>query len=190
MKQLLGYFGVGLALFLASFTNQGLAANQVKGTTWKAITATAPAVARDQNGTRYVAWQNASNQIIVATSPANSNTWTLLGTSEGGPGVVGGTDWTAGTDASPALAFDSQSNQIWIAYKGQSTPTDRIWFSWWDGTSWATQKVVSCSNGIPKTGEAPALGGGEAITLAWKGPETTISGTRRGTDLDGAPKPR
>ena len=115
MKESIGRFGVGLALLLTSFVNQGLAANQVKGTagstTWKAITATAPTVAIDQNGIRYVAWQNASNQIIVATSPANSNTWTLLGTSEGGPGVVGGTDWTAGTNASPALAFDSQSNQ-------------------------------------------------------------------------------
>ena len=40
MKQLLGRFGVGLALLLASLTNQGLAANQVKGTaqgtTWQA----------------------------------------------------------------------------------------------------------------------------------------------------------
>ncbi|HKN15811.1 MAG TPA: hypothetical protein VJX47_02635 [Candidatus Sulfotelmatobacter sp.] len=173
MKESIGRFGVGLALLLTSFVNQGLAANQVKGTagstTWKAITATAPTVAIDQNGIRYVAWQNASNQIIVATSPANSNTWTLLGTSEGGPGVVGGTDWTAGTNASPALAFDSQSNQIWVAYKGQSTPTDRIWFSSWNGTSWVAQQVVICTNGTPETGEAPALGGGDGMTLAWKG---------------------
>ena len=174
MRQSIGHLTIGLALFLASFANQGLAANQVKGTeggtVWKAMTATAPAVAIDQNGTRYVAWQKAgSNQILVATSPANSNTWTLLGTSEGGAGVVGGTTWTAGTSASPALAFDSQTNQIWLAYKGQSTPTDRIWFSTWNGTSWTAQQAVSCSNGTPKTGTAPALGGGDAMTLAWKG---------------------
>jgi hypothetical protein len=174
MKQSIGHLSIALALFLASFANQGLAANQVKGTaggtTWKAMTTTTPAVAVDQNGTKYVAWQKAaSTQILVATSPANSNTWTLLGTSEGGPGVVGGTNWTAGTSASPALAFDSQSNQVWVAYKGQSTPTDRIWFSTWNGTSWAAQQVVSCTNGTPRTGDAPALGGGAAMTLAWKG---------------------
>jgi hypothetical protein len=54
MKQLLGRFGVGLALLLASLTNQGLAANQVKGTaqgtTWQAMSTTAPAVAIDNNG--------------------------------------------------------------------------------------------------------------------------------------------
>lgn len=159
MKQSIGYLTIALALFLASFTNQGLAANQVKGTGWKAMTTTAPAVAVDQNGTKYAAWQNAgSTQILVATSPANSNVWTLLGTSKGGAGVVGGTTWIAGTSGSPALAFNSQTNQIWLAYKGQSTPTDRIWFSMWTGTSWASQQAVSCTNGTPKTGAAPALG--------------------------------
>jgi hypothetical protein len=52
---------------------------------------TAPAAAMDENGTKCVARQKAgSNQILVADSTANSNSWTLLGTSEGGPEVVGG----------------------------------------------------------------------------------------------------
>ena len=184
MRQSIGHLSIGLALFLASFANQGMAANQVKGTGWKAMSATAPAVAIDQNGTKYVAWQKAgSNQILVATSPANSNAWTLLGTSEGGAGVVGGTTWTAGTSASPALAFNSQTNQIWLAYKGQSTPSDRIWFSSWNGTSWASQQAVSCTNGTPKTGTAPALGGGDAMTLGWQGASATTIWT---TTWDGS----
>jgi hypothetical protein len=174
MNQSIGHFSVGLALLLASFANQGLAQHQVKGTAqgtaWQAMTTAAPAVAIDEFGTKYAAWRKAgTNLILVATSPANSNIWTLLGTSEGGPGVVGGTEWTAGTSATPALAFDAQSRQIWLAYKGQTTPTDRIWFSTWNGTSWVAQQVVSCPDGTPKTGDAPALGGGNAITLAWKG---------------------
>ena len=207
MKQLLGRFGVGLALLLASLTNQGLAANQVKGTaqgtTWQAMSTTAPAVAIDNNGTKYVAWNLAgTNQILVATSPANKNTWTLLGSSEGGAGVVGGTDWIAGTNASPSLAFDSQSNQIWLAYKGQSTPTDGILFSWWTGTNWRKQEaVVPATGDQPLTGAAPALGGSAAgwpMVLAWKGASTrdiwtsfwdgsgwtqeeTVSGTSEGT---------
>ncbi|MFZ1918906.1 MAG: hypothetical protein WAU58_15130 [Terriglobales bacterium] len=174
MKQSIGHLTIGLALFLASFANQGLAANQVKGSGWKALTTTAPAVAEDQNGTKYAAWQKAgSTQIVVATSPANSNTWTLLGTSEGGAGVVGGTTWTAGTSASPALAFNSQTNQMWLAYKGQSTPADRIWFTKWNGTSWVAQQAVSCTNGTPETDIAPALGGGDDMTLGWQGAAAT-----------------
>jgi hypothetical protein len=173
-QQSIGHLTLGLALFLASFANQAFAIDQVKGIAggkaWKAMTTTTPAVTVDQNGTKYIAWLKAgANEIMVATSPANSNSWTLLGTSEGGAGVVGGSNWTAGTNASPALAFDSQSNQVWVAYKGQSTPKDRIWFTSWNGSSWADQQAVACTNGTPETGEAPALGGGDDMTLAWKG---------------------
>jgi hypothetical protein len=204
MRHRITHLSMGLVLFLASFANQGLAQIQVAGSGWQAMSTTAPAVAIDNNGTKYIAWNLAgSNQILVATSPANTNTWTLLGSSEGGAGVVGGTNWTAGTNASPALAFDSQSNQIWLAYKGQSTPTDGILFSWWTGTNWRKQEaVVPATGNHPLTGAAPALGGsagGWPMVLAWKGASTqdiwtsfwdgsgwtqeeTVSGTYEGTE--------
>jgi len=87
MRHRTTHLNMGLALFLASFANQGLAQIQVAGSGWQAVSTTAPAVAIDNNGTKYIAWNLAgSNQILVATSPANTNTWTLLGSSEGGAG--------------------------------------------------------------------------------------------------------
>jgi hypothetical protein len=156
---------IGLALFLAGFVCQGLAQTQVAGSGWTATSATAPAVAIDDSGTKYIAW-----------NAAGSNTWTLLGSSEKGPGVVGGTNWVAGTNASPSLAYNSLTGQIWLAYKGQSTPTDKIFFSWWTGTNWEQQAaVVPSEGGTPMTGVAPALGGsagGNPMVLAWKGAST------------------
>jgi hypothetical protein len=177
MKRRITNPSMALALLLASFASQGLAQTQIAGSDhggWQAFTKTTPAVAIDNNGTKYAAWNlEGSNQILVATQAANSNSWALLGSSLGGPGVVGGTNWTAGTNASPALSYDSQSNRIWLAYKGQSSPSDRIWFSRWTGTKWTQQAVVIPSaGGTPMTGAAPALGGsaaGQSMVLAWKG---------------------
>jgi hypothetical protein len=168
---------MGLVLFLAGFVCQGLAQIQVAGSGWTATSTTAPAVAIDNSGTKYAAWNEAGNtKILVATSPAGSSTWTLLGSSKGGAGVVGGTNWVAGTTASPSLAYNSDTNQIWLAYKGESTPTDRIWFTWWTGSNWEQQApVMPSAGGTPKTGVAPALGGSAAgypMVLAWKGAST------------------
>jgi hypothetical protein len=177
MQHRIASVSMGLALFLAGFVCRGLAQTQVAGSGWQATSTTAPAVAIDNSGTKYIAWNEAgSTQILVATSPAGSNSWTLLGSSEGGPGVVGGTNWVAGTNVSPSLSYDSQTNQIWLAYKGQSTPTDRIWFSRWTGANWEQQAaVIPSAGGTPMTGVAPALGGsavGYSMVLAWKGAST------------------
>jgi hypothetical protein len=171
MKQTMKHLHIGLALFLAMFANlgadQGWAQStpqQVKGSNWEVLTEASPAVAINGSA-KYMAWQGSnSNEIYFSTF--TNGAWTK-------PTIVGGTDpsWTAETSAAPALAWDPVSNLVWLGWKAKSS-SDEIWFTTWNGKTWASQAKVSGTdpNWTAKTGAAPALSYTHgAITLAWMG---------------------
>src|ERR1700678_2347002 len=100
LKHTMKHLNMGLALFLVSLANQGLAQStpqQVQGSGWRALTANAPAVATDGTN-RYIAWKGLSNNDIYFAM-FNGTEWT-------DHQIVTGSDWTAKTDAAPALAYD------------------------------------------------------------------------------------
>jgi hypothetical protein len=171
MKPMIGHLRIGLTLFLASLVPHGLAQStplQVAGSGWQALTTTSPsvAIAQAMTGpvTEYVAWKGASTNKIYFSS-FNGTEWAKQQ-------VVGGSGWTAETDAAPALAYDINfTNEIWLAWKGAST--NEIYFSSFNGTEWATQQVLGGTGWTAETSTAPAFGGTstgvEDMLLAWKG---------------------
>jgi|HubBroStandDraft_6_1064221.scaffolds.fasta_scaffold00047_9 hypothetical protein len=167
MKQSIRHLSLGLALCVASFASQGLAQStpqQVAGSGWQALTETAPAVTSD--GTfEYIAWKGATSTRIYFSVFDGTN-WTTQK-------AVGGTGWSAETSVTPALAWDLQTDEIWLAWKGATS--NAIYFSMWNRTSWSAQEKVAGSGWTAQTELSPAFAGSDfnGTTLAWKGATST-----------------
>jgi hypothetical protein len=109
------HLNLASAWLLVSLAGQSLAQSapqQVKGSNWRALTSTAPAVATDGTN-RYIAWKGLSNNDIYFAM-FDGTEWT-------DHQIVSGSGWTAETDAAPALAYDGSN--VWVAWKrASSTP--------------------------------------------------------------------
>ncbi|MFZ1918905.1 MAG: hypothetical protein WAU58_15125 [Terriglobales bacterium] len=165
MQRAIAHLSIGLALFLTSIANQGMAQSkpkQLKGTGWDALTESAPAVASD-GVNRYAAWKGQStNNIYFSVLDSKTGKWSEQA-------VVGGSGWTAGTNTGPALAYDGYE-YVWLVWKGQGA-TDRVWYSTWNGSSWSAQQVVNGSGWNSETTVTPAItfAFGNTPYVAWLG---------------------
>ncbi len=174
MKQTLKHLTLGLAWVLASFATQALAQStpqQVQGSGWQALTANSPTVTVDGSGNKYMAWTEVGGWDILFSELPSGGAWTT-------PQVVGGTGWTAQTNSGPSLAVDYNTGLVWLVWKGKQK-TDRVWFSTWNGSSWAQQEVVNGSGWNSETNFAPAISFGtpfekaSTVYVAWKGATST-----------------
>lgn len=153
-----------LTLFVVSVANEVLAQStpqQVQAFGWEALTTTSPAVATDGTN-RYFAWKGPTNNYIFFVEFTGTE-WINLQ-------IVGGSNWTAETSTAPALQYGGVTNTVWLAWKG--TSSNKIWFSTWNGTSWANQQVVSGSDPdwTAETSTTPSLTEFvDSPLLAWKG---------------------
>jgi hypothetical protein len=162
MRHSIRQFTIGLALFLASFAGHGLGQStpqQVAGKGWQAATEKTPAVASD--GTNlYIAWTGLSNHEIYYAM-FNGKEWV-------DHQVVGGTGWTAETNASPALVF-LPGYGVLAFWKGLS-PNEEVWFSVKSQGVWWPQQTVRGTGWQALTKTAPAVAVLEqTICVAWRG---------------------
>jgi hypothetical protein len=125
----------------------------VQGSGWTALTDTGPALGPTITYP-YIAWKEPSGNLIYYTYPV----WKQGGVFQGWntPQAVGGSNWTAGTSATPSFAFDKSISRD-LFWKGESG--DSIWYS--AGTStgyaieWGEQSTTKCE---ASTIAGPAVG--------------------------------
>ena len=170
-KQITKRFALSLAV-LASFAIQTVAQSSpqvLQGSGWTAQTRYAPAVASD--GTNlYAAWKGKDDSNIYFSVNVNGDGWGEQ-TIVGGTTLSGGT-WTAGTSVGPAMAWPGTANNVWLAWRGEST--NDIWISMWNGSSWSPQQIVQGTNSdggtwTAATSSAPAVTYYDQLYIAWKG---------------------
>jgi hypothetical protein len=165
---------------LAPLPKQALAQPEpIAGSTWTAESSAGPAMSAGP----MAAWKGgASNQV-----------WYSVYTVCGGTGCTGPFGWLSqqkvtGAKTSAAPALSSVGPSTFLAFKGQSVPSDKIFYSIWgysSGFPAATNQICDQSGNCAQTIAGPAAaaygynlpaGGGDAYALyvAWTTPADTI----------------